>query len=162
MAQITTTLYNTIAQSYAAIDVALSGISLNARAALDAIVNVDTLDYPNPSNASADAALEIELALLQVFNNAYIGSQNIERSNSSLLDAVTAVNDFVITNTAGTATATAKLLAWINGVGGDEGVSMQTEDWSASYCPDGWANISEDAGYTVTGWNTVLYPAGRP
>ncbi len=151
MAQITGTLYNIIADAYSAIDVSLSGIQTQARVALDAIVDVDTLDYPDPSNADADAALEIELALLQTFNNAYVVAGNIVGSNSGLLQAVNAVNDFVITNTAGTDTATDKMLTWIN----DSGIN-----WTQSACPDGWANISADAGYTVTGWITVLYPGG--
>ena len=37
---------------------------------------------------------------------------------------------------------------------------MKDSDWDASYCPDGWANLCADAGYTVTGWKTVLYPSG--
>ena len=152
MAQISQTLYNTIAQNYAAIDDALSGVTASARDALDAIVDVDTLDYPEAgSNASADAALEIELALLQVFNNAYVASANIANSNASLLDAVSAVNDFVITNKA-TGTAAAKMLAWIN--------TDMSATWTDSYCPDGWANVCRDAGYSVVGWSTVLVTGG--
>ena len=155
MAQISQALYNDIADAYAAIDTALSGIQANARIALDAIVDVDTLDYPNPSGgADADAALEIELALLQAFNSAYVAAGSLAASNSSLLDAVTAVNNFVIRNSSlTTGTATAKLLSWIND-------GMEAVSWTASYCPDGWEQISADAGYTTTGWHTVNYPAG--
>ena len=152
MAQISQALYNTIADAYAAIDTALAGISTNARTALDAIVDVDTADYPDPSAASADAALEIELALLQTFNNAYVAAGNIENSNASLLDAVTAVNDFVITNEQQGATASAKIAYWIN--------TRMASWWTSSYCPDGWANISRDAGYSVVGWMTVSEPGG--
>ncbi len=145
MAQINKALYNDIIDAYAAIDSSLSGISANARTALDAIVDVTTSTYPDPS-ANADAALQIELALLQTFNNAYVAAQTIENSNASLLDAVIAVNDYVITEAAGTGTATAKLVDWIN-------VEM-LGSYTGTNCPIGWANISTDAGYTTTAWTT--------
>jgi len=145
MAQISQTLYNTIAVSYAEIDTALSGISASAQTALYAIVDVDTLDYPNASGNDPAAALEIELALLQTFNNAFISAGNIQNSNSSLLTAVKAANDFVVAETAGTDTATIKLNTWIN--------TTMNGYWVA--CPSGWASISADAGYTTTAWVTV-------
>lgn len=145
MAQINKALYNDIIDAYAAIDVALSGIQSNARIALDAIVDITTTNYPDPS-VDSDAALEIELALLQIFNSAYIASANITNSTASLLDAVITVNDFVITNSDGTATATAKLLVWIN-------TAMLTF-YTGTNCPEGWANMSTDAGYDTTNWVT--------
>ena len=148
MAQIGKALYNTIAQEYAAIQVALSAVQQNARDALNAIVDVDSLDYPGDPSAfvSADAALEIELALLQVFNNAYVSAGSIATSTAGLLDAVKAVNDFVITNSQGTSTATVKLTSWIN--------SDMRGYWTGSYCPQGWADFCDDAGYTITDWDT--------
>ena len=76
MAQIDKNLYKTIADNYAAIDVSLAGVATNARTALDAIVDVDTGSYPeqSPSAPNADAALEIELALLTPFNISYISA----------------------------------------------------------------------------------------
>ena len=152
MAQISPALYNTIAQQYALIDTALSGISSYAKTALLAIVDVDTADYPSPSAENEDSALEIELALLSTFNAAYIASQNLEASTGPLLDAVRAVNDFVITNTSGSDTATVKLNTWINTT------MLQGPDgpiaWDGDACPVGWKNMSTDAGYTTTSWNT--------
>jgi len=146
MAQISKSLYKTIADAYAAIDVNLAGVATDARTALDAIVDVDTTyQGTDPSNADADAALEIELALLTPFNVAYISSQNISVSVSSLLDAVRAVNNHVVNQTTGTATAPVKLDSWIN----DEMDSTWTTD-----CPQGWANLCSDAGYDITNWTT--------
>jgi len=149
MAQIGKTLYNTIAQEYASIQVSLSTVQTDARDALNAIVDVDTLDYPGDPSAliDADAALEIELALLQTFNIAYVSAGSIASSTAGLLDAVIAVNDHVIDNTSGTTTSTAKLQNWIN-------VEMSGY-WTAVSCPAGWASFSSDAGYTTTGWVTV-------
>ena len=148
MAQIEKTLYKDIADAYAAIDVSLTSVSTNARTALDAVVDITTTNYPDDVSAAlADAALEIELALLTPFNVAYVAAQNIAASVASLLDAVRAVNTHVINNTSGTATATAKLDAWIN--------TEMAGSWTGASCPDGWANLSADAGYDTTNWVTV-------
>ena len=150
MAQIDRDLYRTIADAYAAIDVALSGVATNARTALDAIVDVDTTTYPDatPSVADADAALEIELALLTPYNTAYISAQSISVSVNSLLDAVRAVNNHVVSNVSGTATAKLKLDSWING-------DMAAHWGDPGACPAGWANLSTDAGYDTDDWVTV-------
>ena len=147
MSQISKSLYKTIADSYASIDTNLSGVATDARTALDAIVDVDTTTYfgDSPSAADADAALEIELALLTPFNVAFVSSQNISVSVSALLDAVRSVNNHVVNQTSGSATAQAKLDNWIN-------QEMGTV-WTNA-CPIGWSNLSADAGYTVTNWTT--------
>jgi len=151
MAQISGTLYNQIADAYAAIDTALSGIATNARTALDAIVDVGSTTYPDPSTTlvDADAALEIELALLQVFNTAYVVAGNIENSNSGLLDAVSAVNDFVVANQtySGVATSTAKVKL-------DYFVNTQMQNYwtTPTVIPAGWTNMCTDAGYDTTDW----------
>lgn len=145
MAQINQALYNDIIDAYALIDSALSGIQTNARAALDAIVDVTTTNYPDPS-VDADAALEIELTLLQIFNIAYTSSTSLANSTASLIDAVTAVNNYVIINTGGTATVTAKLEEWIN--------NNMSGFYTGTNCPSGWANMSADAGYDTSGWVT--------
>ena len=141
--QIETTLYKDIAENYANIDANLTGIATYARTALEAILDVTTSTYPDPS-ADSDAALEIEIALLDTFNAAYVASQNISVSTGALLDAVRAVNNHVINNYGGTGTATAKLAAWVN--------SNMTSTWTAGI-PGGWKSLSEDAGYTVTTWS---------
>ena len=149
MAQITGTLYNDIAQAYALIDVALSGVGDNARVALDAIVDVDGDTYPNPSaTTGADDALEIELALLTSYNSAYIAANNIASSNSSVLGAVKAVNDFVIKeqlNVSNGTTAKLKLDLFIN--------IQMADHWDTGFVPLGWKNMSSDAGYDVTDWS---------
>jgi hypothetical protein len=147
MTQISESLYNKIADYYSAIQVALSGVSTNAANAVYAIVDVDTLDYPNASIANDADALEIELALLQTFNSAYIGSQNIANSTASLIDAVVAINYFVIKNSTFDGTAAEKLTDWINTVMG--------ASWTEGNCSVGWRDICLDAGYTTASWVTA-------
>lgn len=151
MAQIDPVLYNTISQAYAAVEVALSGVAANARSALDGIVDVDTTTYPDstPSVADADAALEIESALLSPYNAAYIQSLNIATNIASLLDAVRTVNNHVVSNSSFDGTDKEKLDNWIN-------VEMDSY-WSSAFlytnsCPVGWSNLSLDAGYDITDW----------
>jgi hypothetical protein len=124
-------------------------VQADARDALNAIVDVDTLDYPGDPSAfiDADAALEIELNLLAVFNQAYISSGSIATSTAGLLDAIIAVNDHVISNTSGSSTATDKLEKWIN--------KEMRGYWTGKACPQGWADFSADANYITTGWTTV-------
>jgi hypothetical protein len=150
MAQIDTDLYRNIADAYAAIDVSLSGVAANARIALDAIVDVDTTTYPDatPSVADADAALEIELKLLSPYNAAYTQSQNISTNVANITAAVIAVNQHVIENQTVGATDSLKLENWING-------DMADHWGDGGACPQGWANMSEDAGYDVSNWATV-------
>lgn len=143
MAQINRALYRDIAEAYATIETSLSGIATNARTALDAILDVTTTNYPDPS-VDSDAALEIEVALLVVFNTAYVASQNLAASTGAILDAVRAVNNHVINEVSGTDSATTKLQNWVN--------TEMTTVWTSGI-PVGWKNLSEDAGYTVTGWN---------
>lgn len=146
MGQIDQDLYFTIATSYAAIDVSLSTVSTNARAALDAIVDVSTATYPNPSQAAEqpDLALEIELALLSPFNNAYVGSKSLANSVGSLLDAIRSVNNHVINNSVFSGTATQKLDDFVN--------NTMRAWWDDNTVPVGWKNLCSDAGYTVTAW----------
>jgi hypothetical protein len=148
MAQIDRDLYRSIADAYASIDTSLSGVAANARVALDAVVDVDTTTYPDatPSVADADAALEIELALLTPFNIAYTSSLGIASNIANLLDAVRAVNNHVVANGPGADTQT-KLDNWING--------DMAGHWTGGACPSGWADISTDAGYVTTNWTTV-------
>jgi len=149
MAQIDTDLYRTIADAYALIDVALSGVTANARTAVDAIVDVDTTTYPDatPSISDADAALEIELALLTPFNSAYVQAQTISLNVANIIGAVISVNKHVIANGSGVDDK-AKLDNWIN--------AQMLGEWTDEFCPQGWANLSEDAGYNVDDWSTSV------
>ncbi len=149
MAQIDRDLYRNVADAYASIDTNLATVATDSRTALDAIVDVDTTTYPDatPSVADADAALEIELALLGPFNSAYIQSLSIATNISNLLDAVRAINNHVIANGSGADNQT-KLDNWING-------DMAAHWGDGGACPQGWADISEDAGYDITNWVTV-------
>ena len=146
--QIDTALYKTIADAYALIDTNLNTVSTNARTATDAVVDVTSGTYPSgdPSGGNVDAALEIELALLTPFNSASTAAANIAASVSSLLGAVKAINNHVVNNTTGTATAKSKLDTWIN--------TTMNSVWTAE-CPVGWANLCSDAGYDVTDWTTT-------
>ncbi|MEQ9716111.1 MAG: hypothetical protein ABGF52_11340 [Candidatus Asgardarchaeum sp.] len=144
MAQIDPDLYKTIADAYAAIDNSLSGVSTQARVAVDAIVDISTTGYPDPS-ANPDAALELELALLTPFNTAFVGSSNLANSTGSILDAVRAINNHVINNSDQTGTATVKLNYWIN-------THMNTT-WDGNVVPTGWKNLCADAGYATATWS---------
>jgi len=144
MAQIETSLYNTLAQAYALVDDNLSVITTNTRAALDAVIDVTTTYGGSPSVGDADAALEIELALLGPFNAGYISSTNLVASISTILKAIKVLNNFVINQTAGTATATSKLDTWIN--------TTMAGAWTGGSIPTGWKNLCEDAGFDVTNW----------
>ena len=149
MAQIDRDLYRSIADAYASVDASLATVSTDARTALDAIVDVDTTTYPDatPSVADADAALEIELALLGPFNTAFIQAQNISLNIANLLDAVRAVNNHVIANGPGADSKT-KLDNWIN-------LDMASSWGPGGAAPQGWADMSTDAGYDTTDWVTV-------
>ena len=144
MAQIQPSLYNTIAQAYALVDDSLSTVTTNTRAALDAVVDVSTSYGGSPSDGDADAALEIELALLGPFNAGYTSSTNLVASISTILQAIRVINNFVIDQTTGTATASSKLDTWIN--------TTMAGSWTGASVPTGWKNLSEDAGFDVTNW----------
>lgn len=140
MAQIDPDLYSTIAVAYASLDANLTGISTDSRTALDALVDITTTTYPDPS-ANADAALELELALLQPFNVAYQSVLNLESGTSSVLAAIRELHTFILRNISGTATAQSKL---------DDFINVDVKG-----VPQGWINLCTDAGYTTTNWNVV-------
>lgn len=148
MAQITGTLYNGIADDYASIQTSLDGIQTSARASLNDIIDVDTATYPQVSTADADAALEIELALLAPFNSAQIAAGTIQNSTSSLMTAVRALNDFVITNqdhsSVSSGTAKEKLDYFIN--------TQMADYWTLTFCPPNWAVMSASGGYNTDDW----------
>lgn len=104
------------------------------------VVDVTSSGY----TPGAAAAVEIELALLAPCNVAQIAMSTVASNTSSLLDAVRAINGHVVNNTTGTATAKVKLDTWVN-------TTMGTI-WGDGV-PNGWQELSEDAGYDTTDWN---------
>lgn len=150
MAQISGSLYDSIAQAYAAIKDNLDAIEGGAYTALVNIIDVDTTTYPDPSNADAAAAIEIELALSRVFNSAYVGSKNVATSTSFFSNAIIALHNFVIINSSFTGTADEKLDNWIN----VEMAPYWTTE-STGACPSGWKAFCLAAGYNTTNWSIV-------
>jgi hypothetical protein len=146
MAQISPVLYNTIAQAYASIENSFSSVDLQARVAVDAIVDVTTFTYPDdtPSLADAEAALEIESILLSPFNLGYAGAQNISVSMSSITTAVRSLNNFVIRNSSFSGTSKEKLDNWIN-------IEMLNY-WTTVACPSDWAVLCSTTGYNTDDW----------
>jgi hypothetical protein len=138
MAQIETSLYQTIADNYSSLQDSLSLVQGYAQTALYSIVDITT-SYGDPSGDAA-AALEIELALLNPYNAAYIQSGNLTGSISIILDAVRAINNFVIANSSTSGTAAVKLNTWIN----------TTMPWAN--VPSGWKDLCDYAGYDVSTW----------
>jgi hypothetical protein len=139
MTQITTTLYDSIATSYANAYEQMQLISGEIEDALHTLVDVTTGGYIPDDD---DAAVEIELALLTPLNSAANSIGNLTRSTSSLLQAVRAINNHVIDNATadyGT-TATDKLTYWVN--------TRMISEWPNG-APQGWYELSQDAGYTV-------------
>jgi hypothetical protein len=143
MAQIQSTLYRDIAEAYATVWTYLDGVQDQARIAVDAIVDVETAGYTpyGGSVGDADAALAIELALLQKYNAAYLGSTT---NVSQYMDSVRAINNHVIANSDQTGTSNTKLAYWVN----------NDVSWTAGGCvPHGWMQMSLSAGYNIDGWN---------
>ena len=142
MAQLETSLYKTIADDYNTLNTSLSGVTEPAQNALYAIVDITT-SYGDPSGDAA-AALAVELALLVPFNLAYAGAQNIVNSITPILDAVRAINNYVVNNSteAASVTAKVKLDNYVNSV-----------SWDGGSVPAGWVTLSTSAGYDTTDWN---------
>ena len=140
MAQIITSLYKSYADAFALCDDYLNLAASSIEDALHDVVNVTTTGY----SAGQDAAVEIELTLLGPTNQANNSASDISTNTNGLLDAIRAINNFVIANSTTSGTAKAKLDAWIN-------TSMDAV-WTDSCCPVGWANLSSDAGYDTTDW----------
>ena len=141
MTQITTTLYQQLAEDYADVWDQLQLIDDSATLALNHVVDVSTVTYI-PGNANA--ALEIELALLGPCNNAASAMTSVSLSTSPLLGAVRAMNGHVINNTTGTTTAKVKLDTWIN----ENMIGL----WPYGTA-NGWKQLSIDAGYDTDDWN---------
>jgi hypothetical protein len=142
MTQITTALYQTLGEAYADVYDTLQLVDDGALTALNALVDVTTTGY----SPGATAAVEIEVALLEPLNLAYTSAVNITNSTAVMLDAIRAINNHVINNISGSATANSKLTNWINS---DMGVSGRWPNGA----PSGWALFCNLAGYDVTGWN---------
>lgn len=140
MTQITTTLYQRIAEDYAVVWDTLQLIDDSATLAINHIVDVTTTGY----GPGAAAALEIELLLLAPFNAAVEGMTDLSASTGPLLDAVRTINGHVITNTTGTDSAKVKLDTWVN---------TTMTPWFDNGAPNGWQELSQLAGYDTSDWN---------
>ncbi len=142
MAQLEISLYKKIADYYNSLYNSLSAVTQPAQNALYAIVDITT-NYGDPSGDAA-AALAVELALLVPFNLAYAGSQNIVNSIAPILDAVKAINNYVVNNSgeAVSVTAKVKLDNFVNSV-----------SWDGASVPSGWESLSILAGYNTDDWN---------
>ena len=145
MTQITTGLYQTLGEAYADMYDTLQMVDDGALTALNALVDVTTTGY----SPGATAAVEIELALLEPLNLAYVSAIDVANSNALFLDAIRAINNHVISNVSGTSSATAKLTNWINS---DMGVNNRWPNGA----PNGWAQFSSLAGYDISGWNIAV------
>ena len=142
MTQITTALYQSLAEAYADVYDTLQIIDDGTLTALNTLVDTTTTGY----SPGAAAAVEIELALLEPLNLAYNASISIANSTAELLNAVREINNHVITNVSGSSSANSKLENWINS---DMGVNGRWPNGA----PNGWAQFSSIAGYDITGWN---------
>jgi len=141
MTQIDTGLYKTIADNYADTYDQLQLATDGTDAALNGLVDVTTGGY-GPGVA---AAVEIELALLGPLNTSNVFMNGLVASISTLLDGVRAVNNHVINNTSGSASATDKLRVWVD--------NTMSGVWTNGI-PCGWHNLSTLAGYNTTGWSS--------
>jgi len=127
-------LYKKIAYD---IDLAAEGISGSASHLADArdeVVNLTT--------SNNDSALKIELALLDVINNAYISYNEITQSVSNLLTVVRVLNNYVNNNYDGT------LTAYVNGLEWDNDPNEKI--------PYHWARLSEQAGFDTSNWDAEM------
>lgn len=98
----------------------------------------EVVDVTTSSNTDA---VNIELALLDVINNAYISYSDMTDSTSNLVGIVRALNNYVINNYDGTLTAYVNSLGWTN---------------SGGEVPYDWAMLSEQAGYDISEWNAEM------
>ena len=143
MAQIETDFYMNYAYQFHLSQEAMDGADGYLLTALTNVVNVIASDY----SGDATAAVEVELALLQPTKTAYSSLQNSINSISSTLDAVRAINGYVISNATGTGSATTKLDDFINSL-----------TWNAitgqDQVPYFWWTLCVSAGYDVDGWDS--------
>jgi len=140
MTQVTTTLYRQLAEDYSDVWDQLQLVNDSAILARNHVVDVTTIDYA-PGTA---AAVEIELALLGPFNDAATAMTSLSVSTANLLTAVRSLNNHVINNTDGTDTSKVKLDTWVN--------TTMIDVWPSGV-PNGWQELSQDAGYDTTDWN---------
>ena len=147
--KITPALYASIAEAYALIEEALSSVEAQALQGINAIVDVAT-SYDDSADIPAGTALEIELALLGTFNNAYLSSQGVAGSTTSYLAAVRAINNLVIAGSdlSTTSTDVQKLDDFI--------ITESLATFTNGCIPEGWSNLCESAGYNVDGWASYV------
>lgn len=151
------TLYMSIANDYADIYNSLDEVAGKALAAVNEIVDLQSTSL----DLSGDPqGRQVELLLLGKFNQAYTASTTIKSSTVTILDAVRAINNYVISNYGdavglpesaidGDVTYTEsisdnKLKEFINSVNVFNGE-----------CPIGWKELSTEAGYVTYFWDTA-------
>ena len=141
--KMTVATYTDIAEAYDLIYDALSSIEAQALAAVNEVVDITTTGFEVDGTSDAAAALEAELALLSVYNAAYLSSQSVASSTANYLSAVRALNNLVISGQTTGTTDTEKLNNFLT--------ECVAADWSGiGAVPYGWAALCEDAGYTIT------------
>ena len=137
-------LYKEIAGYYANMYDSLDSVEAEALSAVNSIVNTQASDFQGQGR-------QIEILFLNRFNQAYTASRNIKSSTVTILDAVRAINNYVISAVDAVSVegeesvSDAKLRNFIN----------VTITWDEGACPLGWAKLSEEAGYLISSWDTT-------
>lgn len=140
MAQISTTLYGTIATNYANAREKMTEVDDYLLTALEAVVDI---------TSGIPSGTEIELALLDECYSSYLATQNMMASTSSLFVTIRALNDYIITNTTAANRTIADNLGldyltyWVN--------TTMNPYWSC--VPFYWEELCASAGYNTSGWD---------
>ncbi|KKL69360.1 hypothetical protein LCGC14_2115730 [marine sediment metagenome] len=141
MAQIPTATYKAIADAYHSLRSGLVGAPQFAEDALDAVVDLTT---------GTEGATEVELALLIPLNSGKKFVETMSNSTSGLVQAVRAVNNYVINNSEAT---TAQISKYGDKLSVFVMVTMENV-WDNGCVPWYWEELSEIAGYYTGGWPT--------
>ena len=128
MAQISTTLYQNLAEDYDDARSKMLDVDDGLLTAVNRIVNLTT---------TTTGALELEIGLLAPFYSTYTSINTIVTSTAAWLTAVRAINNYVIDESS--VSASDALASFVNSI------------WTC--VPTNWAALSEDAGFDVTNWN---------
>lgn len=143
-------LYVQVANDYAGMYDSLAGVENKALTSVNRIVDIQNTDYDGHGR-------QLELLFLHKFNQAYTASRNIKSSTITILDAVRSINNYVISNYAESVT---ELSSSVEGSEYQESLSdaklraFVNESFGSPECPDGWAQLSAEAGYVVDAWET--------
>jgi hypothetical protein len=173
MAQLGKRYYEVVARYVAESLASVETANLSIKYAMVELTNITTSNYQEGATAAekADAAIDVTLSLLPALNNSYEGFSNVVASNSSLLVAVRAMNDYVMNNasdadrTAATTAGSDVLTEYINTIDWQYSGTGSAEDYSGtdlgteSGTPVQWIFLSKKAGYTVTDWDNYATAA---